>query len=359
MNNSIKTGQPIFDTNGKRIEAHGGAMIYQDGTFYWYGENKEFTDGKNGIWTYGLKMYSSKDFYNWTDLGYIVDAETTDESSPFFTSRCIDRPHIVYNNKTKKYVMWVKIGGKDAYFAILTADNISDKYKLEKTEFQPFGKRVGDFDIAIDGDGVAHLYFESDHDSVTSCVLTDDYLDVTDSAVSHYDTLIPPFCREAPAHFEKNGKHYLFTSGLTGYLPNPSIVAVSDDYHGPFIDLGSPHRNDKSSASFNSQISFVLYLPEKDLHIAIADRWVPDSVITAEKYDIISRAIASHYDPENYSATMEEKMQLQDLPMLATANTSRANYVILPVQWDGDKPYIEWLDEWKLEDFGRRGLLNP
>lgn len=27
----------------------------------WYGENKEFTDGKNGIWTYGIRYYSSSD----------------------------------------------------------------------------------------------------------------------------------------------------------------------------------------------------------------------------------------------------------------------------------------------------------
>ena len=29
-------------------------MIYENGTYYWYGENKEFTTGKDEIWTWGI-----------------------------------------------------------------------------------------------------------------------------------------------------------------------------------------------------------------------------------------------------------------------------------------------------------------
>lgn len=49
--NAICPGQPWLDTEGKRIQAHGGAVRYEEGTYYWYGENKEYTDGKNGVWT--------------------------------------------------------------------------------------------------------------------------------------------------------------------------------------------------------------------------------------------------------------------------------------------------------------------
>lgn len=41
----------MLDTEGKRIQAHGAGMIYENGTYYWYGENKEFTTGKDEIWT--------------------------------------------------------------------------------------------------------------------------------------------------------------------------------------------------------------------------------------------------------------------------------------------------------------------
>lgn len=36
---------------------------------------------------------------------------------------------------------------------------------------------------------------------------------------------------------------------------------------------------------------------------------------------------------------------------LEHANTSLARYVWLPIKFDGDRPFIEWVDEWKVEDF--------
>jgi len=39
---SIRPGQIWLDTNGNRIQAHGGSIMELDGTFYWYGENKEW-----------------------------------------------------------------------------------------------------------------------------------------------------------------------------------------------------------------------------------------------------------------------------------------------------------------------------
>ena len=47
--NSFRPGKEWKDTNGKPIQAHGGSVIYIDGIFYWYGENKEKTkDTKKG-----------------------------------------------------------------------------------------------------------------------------------------------------------------------------------------------------------------------------------------------------------------------------------------------------------------------
>ena len=97
--NSFRPGVVWLDTNGKRIQAHGGSVIYIDGVYYFYGENKEKTDGKNGIWHWGVKCYSSKDLYNWTDLGIIIPPDLTDETSPLHPSSCMDRPHIIYQKK--------------------------------------------------------------------------------------------------------------------------------------------------------------------------------------------------------------------------------------------------------------------
>jgi hypothetical protein len=67
MYNSIKPGQPWLDTEGNRIQAHGGCMLYVDGTYYWYGENKEKTISEYELWHWGVRLYSSHDLYNWKD----------------------------------------------------------------------------------------------------------------------------------------------------------------------------------------------------------------------------------------------------------------------------------------------------
>ena len=36
---------------------------------------------------------------------------------------------------------------------------------------------------------------------------------------------------------------------------------------------------------------------------------------------------------------------------LSHPNTSIADYVWLPIRFDGDIPYLSWEDEWRTEDF--------
>ena len=71
MYHSILPGKIWLDTEGKRIQAHGGSVLYQDGIYYWYGENKEKTTGDNGIWHWGVRCYTSTDLYNWEDEGAV------------------------------------------------------------------------------------------------------------------------------------------------------------------------------------------------------------------------------------------------------------------------------------------------
>ena len=90
--NYIKPGERITDTEGKLVQAHGAGMFYEDGTYYWYGENKEKTDGKNGIWTWGIRFYSSTDLCNWKDEGLVIPPDTENESSSLHPSIQTYRP---------------------------------------------------------------------------------------------------------------------------------------------------------------------------------------------------------------------------------------------------------------------------
>src|SRR5262245_57323638 len=111
--NSIRPGQVWLDMEGKRIHAHGGSIIYRNGIYFWYGENKEKTLTETNILHWGVRCYTSSDLYNWEDKGLIIPPEPDNTESSLHPEACMDRPHIIYNNKTKKYVCWLKIMNKD------------------------------------------------------------------------------------------------------------------------------------------------------------------------------------------------------------------------------------------------------
>lgn len=347
---SICPGKVWLDTKGKRIQAHGGSMFYENGMYYWYGEDKTFTRKKGRLWTWGINCYRSKDLYNWEDLGHIIEPVLDDKKSIFHSNRRMDRPHIIKNERTGKYVLWLKYCDK-AHFAVLTADSLLGPYTLVDPFLQPYGKKAGDFDLAVDpATGNAYVYFEADHNSVLAARLNESYTGVAGEYKVIYSGMKPPLTREGVVHFEHAGKHYILTSGMTGYVPNPSEVAVSDDWMGPFTVLGDPHVDDDSSASFNSQASAAFRIGGTDQLVIMADRWVPEYVMTKERYDVFYRAIASNYD-KTIKATMQEKIEMMKSPMMGSADTSIADYVWLPVDWEGEKPRIRWRAEWQTEEF--------
>lgn len=347
----IYPGKPWLDTSGKPIQAHGGALFFENGTYYWYGENKEYRDGKNGIWTWGIRIYRSRDLYNWEDLGLIVEPEVSDPDSPLFPEKYVDRPHILHCKATGKYVMWLKLSGPESCFAILQADALTGPYHLENGAYHPCGSGVGDFDIAQDSHtDKAYLFLDSSPKSITGYELTEDYMAVSRQVSRQYENLTPPFCREGVALFEYAGKKYMITSGMSGYTPNQSEVAWANQWTDPFEPLGDPHVGDDTMASFNSQISQVFRLPGTDRYIALADRWMPEHLLTGSEADSVRRVIASRYQPDVYQATQQEQERFQARPDLERCNTSISTYVWLPVQMADGIPQIFWKDHWKIED---------
>ena len=338
-------GQAWLDTEGKRIQAHGGSLIFWENTYYWYGENKEKTDGVNGIWHWGVRCYSSKDLYNWKDEGIIIPPEPDDPNSSLHPSACMDRPHIIYNRMTKKFVCWLKIMNRDQTQSetVLTADNLLGPYTKVCEGLRPLGMSAGDFDLAVAEDGKAYYYFERVHSETICADLTDDYTNVTGFYSTHFPRKHPPYVREATAHFIRDGKHYLLTSGTTSYMPNPSEIAISDTWHGPYRVLGNPHVDDPSNTSFHSQISSVFKVPgKKDLYIACADRWLPEAMdMEYRDYEQMFNAI---FEPDKYSYDFSKAIK-------PVENTSIADYVWLPLRFEGEMVYIDWKDEWKLSDY--------
>jgi len=351
---AVHPGAVWLDTEGKPIQAHGFQVTYIDGTYYWYGENK--ADALLGTTRMfgGVRCYSSQDFYNWKDEGLILAPDTIHPLSPIHYSQKLERPHIIRNPHTGKYVLWAKSQATDGYFAIFQADNFIGPYTFVRN-LQPEGYGVGDFDMYVDEQtGKGYVWFERPHLELICADLTDDFLNVTDVYSNHFVGKRPPYTREAPAHFFANGKHYLFTSGTSGYTSNPSEVAEFTDYHGEYRILGNPHIGDSCASSFNSQITGVVKIPGKDFWIAVADRWEPHTTGTdysRRTVEAFSKRYANHQPlPQKPLGTepqiIDRRYKLVDM----VHAVYHAGYVFLPITFENGIPRIHWQDEWKLKN---------
>jgi hypothetical protein len=167
---------------------------------------------------------------------------------------------------------------------------------------------------------------------------------VTGYYSTHFPHPTPPDVREAPSYFRRGSKHYLITSGTSGYFPNPSEIAVADSYHGPWTVLGDPHPEDATRTSYQSQIGSVFRHPlKKDLYITLADRWLPE--VSAEESDQRDRY------RRLFNGETAEQVAVGAPASWNNEDTRIADYVWLPIVFDGDVPRIDWVDEWSPDDY--------
>lgn len=344
MYQNFRPGKVWYDNNKKRIHAHGGSILFAENKFWWYGENKENITGtatgeRCPFWHHGVKLYSSTDLYNWTDEGFCV-VESEEEDSPFNPKNIMDRPHILFNEKTGNYVLWAKTTHKGDFmtcsFSICVGKSLKNMQFLK--EVFPKPHYAGDFDLFV-YKNKAYILFENPHSELVVRELTDDYTDLADKYSTHFQAECPPFVREAPAVFQYEDKLYMITSGTTGYYPNASELADITDIHGDWVNLGNVCVGDRNNNSFHAQFSSVFQHPKKkDTYIALGDRWLLD--LTEDLPDM----------NEVFYKLCGPNPQTIDLTRFSDENTSIATYVWLPICFDENKkPYIKWQSVWDIE----------
>jgi beta-xylosidase len=278
-----------LDTRGESINAHGAGILLHQGIYYLYGEIKKgktwLVPGQNWecyrVPAYGISCYSSKDLVNWKYEGVAMRTTTGDTNSDIDTSRVVERPKVLYNKKTNKFVMWMHIDKKDYAYAragVAVSDKPTGPFKFLHSE-KPNGNDSRDMTLFLDEDGKAyHIYSSENNDTMRACELSEDFL----SHTRHEARLLVNQRREAPALFKHGNKYYLITSGCTGWSPNPPLLCVSDHPLGPWKEAGNPCVGNGSETTFVSQSTFVIPAPgKKDSFIFLADRWnksdLPDS----------------------------------------------------------------------------------
>jgi hypothetical protein len=101
---SFEPGKLWLDDQEVPINAHGGGVLVYGDSYYWFGEHKIAGRAGNQAQV-GVHVYSSKDLYHWKDEGIALKVSNNPKSD--ITKGCIlERPKVIFNAKTKKFVMW-------------------------------------------------------------------------------------------------------------------------------------------------------------------------------------------------------------------------------------------------------------
>ena len=316
-------GQLWMDTEGNHINAHGGNIIQYGDTYYWYGENRPY----RGFTTEaGVGVYSSKDLKTWKNEG--IALAVSEEAGHDIERGCImERPKVLYNAKTNKFVMLFHLelkgrGYEAARVAFAVSDTPTGPFRFVRStrvnaNKWPFdmnkkaqklaqqtnaaqwkdwwsaewrkevekgmylwrdmkgGQMSRDMTLYVDKDGKAY-HITSSQENLTLLVseLTDDYLDFT----GKYNMVAPGGQNEAPCIFQHEGTYWLICSGCTGWAPNearmfsaPSIWGPWTQHPSPFVGVATGYRDMPANKTFGAQGTYIYEMNGKP--IFMADIW--------------------------------------------------------------------------------------
>jgi len=262
-----------LDTSGNLLNPHDGGIIYAEGKYHWYGMalRPMSIDQGGQKTTQGVVMYASTDLYNWKYEGVILEC-STGPHNPLFGPMRFERPKIIYNARTKQYVLWFHYVGYPgnhgnrngtAEAGIASCSTVNGKYTFHGT-VRPIDDRgaVRDSTLFQDDDGSAYFIFDRDVPDpapdagrVLHIVkLSEDYLAPT----STYYRVDLANRREAPVMIKHNGYYFLITSDETGWRFNRAKYFRATNIAGPYSDLGDPCVGELTETTFNTQGTYAL-----------------------------------------------------------------------------------------------------
>lgn len=320
----ITPGQEWPDRKGEHINAHGGGLLFHEGKYYWYGENRPARGFTTEV---GVEVYSSSDLMNWEDEG--VALAVSEESGHDIERGCImERPKVVRNPKTGKFVMLFHLELKGKGYAAarvgfaesdspvgpfrfiralrpnagkwptdFSRRDIRKAKKLKEADYKewwtpewreaireglllardvPGGQMSRDMTVYVDDDGKAyHIYSAEENLTLNLAELTDDYLDYT----GRYVRIAPGGQNEAPTIFKRDGVYWMITSGCTGWAPNEARMFKAASLWGPWEPLPSPFVGKDAKKSFHTQGTYIFKVEgTEDGFVFMADRWNPQSL---------------------------------------------------------------------------------
>lgn len=270
---TIPNGAQFFDTSGNAVHAHGGGILKVDAYYYWFGENRT-SDGK----FYAVSCYRSTDLKQWEFRKHVL----TQRSHSELTVANIERPKVIYNASTGKYVMWMHkengVDYKEARAAVAVGDRVDGNYTYVGS-FRPYqeqgvidhgkpGYMSRDCTLFADPDGSAYfISAANENQDLHVYQLSADYL----SVASLVTKLWVGQSREAPGMFKRHGYYFLITSGCTGWKPNQQKYAYSASIASGWSDLYDLG----DSTTYDSQNAYDLVIQGSSTtsYLYMGDRW--------------------------------------------------------------------------------------
>jgi hypothetical protein len=176
----------------------------------------------------------------------------TQSSDPELAVANIERPKVIYNSKTGKYVMWMhKENGSDYTQARRRRRVRHCRLHLPGQFRPPTGTTSRGMTLFKDDDGTAYQITSANNNADLQIFkLSADHTSYGSLAANPW----PGTFREAPALFKRSGVYFMLTSGNSGWKPNQQRYATATSITGPWTvmtDVGD-------DTAYGSQTAFVL-----------------------------------------------------------------------------------------------------
>ncbi|MFD7813549.1 RICIN domain-containing protein [Streptomyces sp. NPDC059785] len=260
---TLTNGTQFTDTTGAAVHAHGGGVLKVGSYYYWFGENRN----ADNTFRY-VDAYRSTDLKNWEFRAHVLSQSSSSE----LASANIERPKVMYNASTGKFVMWMhKENGTDyseARAAVATSSTVDGAYTWQGS-FQPLGQYMSrDITVFTDSDGTGYMVSAArENYDLHIYRLTADYTGIAALVANPW----PGGHREAPALFKRGSVYFMLTSGATGWSPNQQQYATATSLAGPW----SAMTNVGDSTAYGSQTAYVLPVQGTSgtSYLYLGDRW--------------------------------------------------------------------------------------
>jgi len=185
------------------------------------------------------------------------------------------RPHIVYNARTRRFVLWVRwlaptsgsLAAENTTYLTATAEELRGPYTVARRNVSMFWPNSADDSLFVDEDGAAYIVHTARSTGTAIVVerLTEDYTacaGASDPAAR--SALIGPGHSEAPAMWRLGARYYVSFAPLCCYCTEgaPTEVWAADAPLGPYAPagaLGNAPRAQQNFAFSSSRLQGVLW----------------------------------------------------------------------------------------------------